>query len=393
MKRRASFVAAASLVAVVAGPAAMAGVPTIAPLKLDLGDGWTAKLGGDANLTGYYANQPGDRRAAATASVFAFPRVEKLFANGWRFGFKSTVNLYHDALSGDNYGNDFFAKAYFFLATPYGDMEMGQADGAAYHMAMTGPLVADAVAIDDANIGFFKNPSTGKALTNIFNVRSAVFATANAAKISYYSPRLFGVRIGVSFTPELTKNVIPFVSHAPRIADRQNNIVESAINYTGFFGATSLGVYAGLAAGHNAQRTAGHNDLFDWAAGGEVDQDFGAVVWALGGAYRQSNGYTLDPDLAFKTGTTHVVHASTKLTMGDWSAGIEYSQGIADREAVFPRLDITGYEISAAYRINRNLQLTAGWQHQRFTRSSGAFYNGARALNLDAAFLYLRVHV
>ena len=72
---------------------------------------------------------------------------------------------------------------------------------------------------------------------------------------------------------------------------------------------------------------------------------------------------------------------------------MERSRPHADAEATLPRLDISGYEVSAAYRISANLQLTAGWQHQRFTRGSGTFYNGARALDLDAGFVYLRVHI
>jgi hypothetical protein len=366
----------------------------LAPYKLDIGDGWQASLGGDLNLTAYGASQPNtDARSGGTASLFAYPKVEKLFANGWRVGFSSALNLYHDWLSGDNYGNDFFEKAYVFLETPYGRAEIGQADGAAYGMAVTGPVVADAIAIDDANIVFFKDPASGAVLTNLFNVRTGVFTTANAAKISYYSPRLFGIQIGASFTPELVKQVVPFAFHAPSDPDRQENIVEGAINYTGYFGNNSVGAYAGIAAGHNAERTAGHDDAFDWALGSEIDHDFGNVVWAVGGAFRQSNGYTFDPDQSFRTGTTHAVHATTRLTMGKWIAGFEYSEGIADAEAAMPRLDLSGYEISGAYTINDNMQLTVGYQHQRFTRRSGVFYDGRGALDLDAGFLYLQFHV
>ncbi|MDE3117350.1 MAG: porin, partial [Pseudomonadota bacterium] len=296
-------------------------------------------------------------------------------------------------LSGDNYGNDVFQKAYLFAATPYGRVEIGQQDGAAYKMAMTGPLVADAIAIDDANITFFRDPTTGEAFTNVFAVRSGVFATANDAKLSYYTPRLLGVQLGVSYTPHMVKDGLPFISAGPHIADRQDNLIDAAVNYTGFFGRTSLGLYAGLSAGHNAARTPGHDDLFDWALGGELDYDLGDAALALGGAYHQSNGYTLDPSAAFAHGTTHVVHASTKLTVGSWLFGLEYSTGTADAEAALPKLYTDGYEASVGYAINANLQLTGGWQHLRFTRDSGVFYNGLPRANMDAGFLYLRFHV
>jgi hypothetical protein len=367
---------------------------SVPPAKLELGDGWTARLGGAANLTIYTADQGGaGDRSGGTVSALVFPRLEKLFANGWRLGVRSTLNVYHDELSGDNYGNDFFQKAYLFLETPYGRFELGQQDGAAFKMSVTGPAVAEDVALDDADIVFFRDPVTGDALTEIFKVRSAVFATTNAAKISYYSPRLFGIRIGMSFTPHMAKDVLPYVSSGPHVPDRQENLFEGAINYTGFFGRTSVGAYAGFAAGHDAHRTAGHDDLFDWGLGAEVDEDLGGPVLAFGGAYRESNGYTLEPGAAFRTGTTRAVHLSTKLTLGAWQFGLEYLNGVADAEALMPKLDIAGYEVGIAYAINSNLRLTGGWQHQRFTRSTGTFYTGGRALDLDAAFLYLRVHV
>lgn len=395
MKFRISIWLGTAALLLTVGPAAASGLTDwdLKPATTDLG-GWTASLGGTANLIGYSASQDaGAGRTGGTASLFFDPEVSRLFENGWRVGLKGVINAYHDQLSNDNYGNDVFQKAYLFVATPYGRVEIGQQDGAAYKMAMTGPLVADAIAIDDANITFFRDPTTGEAFSNVFAVRSGVFATANDAKISYYTPRLLGVQLGISYTPHMVKDGLPFISAGPHVADRQDNLIDAAVNYTGFFGRTSLGLYAGLSAGHNVARTAGHDDLFDWALGGELDYDLGEATLALGGAYHRSNGYTLDPMQAFAHGTTHVAHASTKLSMGSWLFGLEYSTGTADAEAALPKLDTTGYEASVGYRINSNLQLTGGWQHLRFSRDSGVFYNGLPHVSMDAGFLYLRFHV
>lgn len=395
MKTGPVFCACAGAAIFAAGPSGAGGLAdwSVSAPEIELG-GWTATLGGKANLTGYTARQQGGiDREGATAALFFDPRIEKLFDNGWRVGVRGVINAYHDDLSGDNYGNDVFQKAYLFVQTPYGRVELGQQDGAAYKMAVTGPAVASDVAVDDANIAFFRDPSTGRDFTNVFQVRTGVFATVNDAKLSYYSPRLFGVQLGASFTPHMAKDVFPYVTPGPHVPDRQENIAEGALNYTGYFGRTSLGAYAGIAAGHNAKRTAGHDDLLDWAAGGEIDYDVGEATLAVGGAYRQSNGYTFDIGQAFETGTTHAVHASTKLTAGSWLFGFEYSNGVADAEAPSPRLDATGYEASIGYVIDTSLQLTGGWQHQRFVRDTGVFYNGRPAVSLNAGFLYLQFHV
>ncbi len=79
-------------------------------------------------------------------------------------------------------------------------------------------------------------------------MRTGVFASRNFAKISYYSPRWFGIQVGASYTPHMAKDGLPFVSAGPHVANRQDNILEGAANYEGHFGALSLDAYAGLGA-------------------------------------------------------------------------------------------------------------------------------------------------
>ncbi len=71
----------------------------------------------------------------------------------------------------------------------------------------------------------------------------------------------------------------------------------------------------------------------------------------------------------------------------------EYLKGVNDAAVGLPKRELSGYQVNAGYEINTNLELVAGWQHQRLTQSSGTFYNGGRALDLDAGYLHLRFHV
>jgi hypothetical protein len=362
------------------------------PLSADL-DGWLATLGGDGGATLYDGHQPGGLgRDGLTASGEANAKLERIFDNGWTVGARASFEVWHDTLSGDNYGDDFFQKAYGFVQTKYGRVEIGQQDGAAYKLANTGPVVAEAPAIDDANVSFFKVPG-GAAFTDFFDVRTGVFASQNFAKISYYTPRLFGIELGGSYTPHMAKDGLPFISAGRHVADRQDNIFEGAANYEGHFGGLTLDGYAGLALAHNAARTFGHGDLYDWAVGGEADYDFGEETLALGGAYHQSNGYGFESGDAFARGNTHAVHLSSTLTRGPWSFGLEYSDGIAGAEFAQPHLDAKGYEAAIGYEVNSNLQVTGGFQQLDDRRSSGAFYNGRPHVRMDAAFLYFYFHV
>jgi hypothetical protein len=364
------------------------------PLQLDLGSGWTARVGASANLTTYTASQSNlSDRQGVTAAVFLDPRIEKLFDNGWRLGLRTSFNLYHDTLSGDRYGNDFVRKAYLFLHAPWGRIELGQQDGAAYKMSITGPSVDEDVALEDPSISFFRDPDTGDRLLADFEVPGEVEATKNSAKISYYTPRLLGVQVGVSYTPHLVKEVLPFVASAPHVDNRQDNIVEGAINYTGYFGNTSLGAYAGITTGHNATPTIGHDDLLDVGAGGELDYDFGGTVVGVGGAWHQTNGYGFEPAEVYRHGSSRALVASSTLQHGKWKIGAEYLKGVNGAVMALPKRNLSGYQINGSYEVSENLEVTAGWQHQHLTQSSGTFYNGGRALDLDAGYLFLHIHI
>ena len=338
---------------------------------------------------GYVAHQPANAGGTdITAAALVQPQFEHPFENGWSLGIKTTFLLHHDELSGDNYGNDFVEKAYIYLQTQYGRIEVGQADGAAYSLEATGPLVAGPPAIDDGNVTFFVDPSTQQAFTNIFPVRTGVFATENDAKVSYYSPRVVDLQIGVSFTPSETKG-FPFFSHAHTEPNQQRNVLEAGANYAkGLSRRTTIHAYAGFAHGNVDNRTPGNRDAFDWALGSEIDYDLNWALVAAGGAYRESRGYTFDIDQSYSHGKTRAAHASARLTRGPWQFGFEYSTGTAGAASSLPELKETGFEPSISCAVTANLQLVAGYQHLEFRRSEGEFYNNKQDVPLNAGFLY-----
>ncbi len=365
----------------------------LSPASVSLGE-FTATLGGSVSATGYWAGQDGGSdHAGTTASALLDARISRAFDNGWELAVRATFLPWSDQLSGDNYGNRFFEKDYVALQTQYGRLEIGQQDGAAYQLSVTGPKVDDPITIDDANVTYFRDPATGAAFTNIFQVRTGVFASENFGKLSYYTSRLYGVQLGGSYTPDETQHGLPFVGSAPKAADRETNILEAAANYSGDVGPASLALYSAVATGHDAARTPGHNDLLDWGLGGEIDTEVDDLKLAFGGGWRQSNAYTFAIDEAFRAGNTSSIRLSATATKGPWIAGFEYSDAVAGREPGLPALHETGYQPALGYVVNANLQLTLGWQYLRFTRDSGTFYNGKPEISLEAAFLHLQFHV
>jgi hypothetical protein len=365
---------------------------SVSPPSFDWND-WTASLGGAVGSTAYTAIGGGSDQTGVGLSALLFPRLERELDNGWQIGARGAVLAYHDRLAGDIYGDRVFEKASLFAQTPYGRLEIGQQDGAAYRMSITGPSTDDAVAIDNASTTFFRDPATGRAFIDMFRLQAAEFASANDAKFSYTSPRWFGLQLGGSYTPYDARGGLPFISRGEAGADRQTNLLEGAANYTGNVGAVNFGVYAGAVLGRDAAQTAGHDDLVDWGFGGEADYTIDTVKLAFGGALRQSNAYAFDIADTRAAGRTQSWRLATTATQGPWILGFEYAGGTADRADPLPGLDEQGTEASLGFVVNANLQLTLGWQELLFRRDAGVFFNGSTTATLNAEFLHLRFHV
>ena len=128
--------------------------------------------------------------------------------------------------------------------------------------------------------------------------------TAN--KISYYSPRVSGIQVGVSYTPDLESRgtSLGFSGGEDTSATSIENIFNGAINYQGQYDA--IGIEASLSAEVGENETTTNDDLAAYAVGGSLTymgatfagswqqiDEFGQVstenqegnVWTAGVAY------------------------------------------------------------------------------------------------------------
>jgi hypothetical protein len=396
--RRALVFAAAAIGTSIAGFAAFAAenasdigqALALEPPEFDIGD-VSVKLGGNAGGVLFNAHQsagPGFPRgydiARSSGEARANIRAQRIFDNGLIVGAGGNFLLYHDSLSGDQYGNDFIEKAFVFVQTGFGRVELGEQDGAAYTLGLTGPITNDEVTLENRNISLFHDPIAGENFARFFESVAAVQSTSNYAKVNYITPRLLGIQIGASFTPETVRTPLPFTGNPLSDPDQQHNIWEVAASYTGYVSDFALGLSAGYAQGSLKNRTIGTDDLYDWALGAQLAYMLSDVRLSVGGAYRQSNAYLLQIDSALAHGGTHATHLSATAEWNKWIIGGEYS--LADVTGPVD-YDIYGYQVSAGYRLNDNLQITAGWQWYDYRRNLGAFYNGLPRIDMNAGFL------
>src|SRR5215471_6293908 len=137
---------------------------SISPLSGSIGE-LNYSVGGQAYGSAYWADQPhapGLDRSGVTGATSLNTRLERDYDSGLSIALKGTFEIYHDRLSGDNYGSDFVQKVYASVQTGLGRVDVGMSDGAAYALSVVGPVVNQEVTIDNSNADFFRDPVTGR---------------------------------------------------------------------------------------------------------------------------------------------------------------------------------------------------------------------------------------
>lgn len=359
----------------------------------------TLKLDGEADGILFDRSQTQADSTGVTGQIRLNPSLRRVYDSGLMLALEGEFLVLRDRLANDRYGNDVFEKLSAAIQTGLGRLEIGQTDGVAWRLAaanpkISGPKPGGPLALDDPEISLFADPATGRAFAAGFTPRSAPGASANFAKIAYYTPRLFGLQLGVSFTPSEGKNLLPFLSAGPQTANRQNRIWEMAANYQDYFGPVTATASAGVIMAHNENRTPGHEGLTDWGLGLNFSWPIDdAWTVSAGGAWRRSNAYAFAINSVQDSGNTTARSANATVQWYNWSLGFSYTDGTAKGTSSLPHLDTRARMVSAGYRINRNLDIAAGWQRMDHTRSSGTFYNGAQTIAMDAGFLQLQFHL
>ncbi len=362
---------------------------TVQPMMLPVGD---AELKVDALAAGAVAatDQPGENKNA-TGVAKLMPQLHRDYDSGMILSLNGTFTL-ADPLSRGRYTNP-IEKLFGEMQTGLGKLHLGLADGAGYALGLTGPKAHPQIALEDAQISFFRDPVTHRGITNMFALRTAVGSSYNFAKLTYLSPNVFGAQIAFSYTPSEGKQ-LPFMNAGPNVPGRQTDMFELALRYAMDVGPVSISTYLAGAQAHGENKLPGQQGLSDLGAGVRFDYPVDdSLTLSLGGSYRTTNAYGFDINRAYAGATTRALHVSGGFSDGNWSGSVEYGNGVAGAVSYLGvngvRLGQNGLEASLGYALSPGLQVSTGWQHLNYGRDVGAFYDGSRKLSLDAVFLHL----
>ena len=328
----------------------------------------------------------GYNHAQASGEVRSRLRVQRTLDNGMVLGARTDLLLLHDRMAGDIYGSNFVERLFAFAQTGFGRVEIGQQDGAAYQIGLTGPEIDPLVSLEARKISLFRDPLTGRDFGRFFNQVTVVQSTSNDPKINYLTPRLFGIQLGASFTPQTERSPLPWTGNPNNTPTEQHNIWETAASYTGYISGIAVGVSAGYAQGAQRHAVPQGDDLYDWSVGAELAYMIDEIKVMAGGAYRGTNAYLFDVHEVFGHASTGGTHFSATVERGPWRLGAETSNAHASGPVDF---GITGYQATLGYQFNQALQLTAGWQWYDYARNTGTFYNGRSATRMNAGYLAL----
>lgn len=182
--------------------------------------------------------------------------------------------------------------------------------------------------------------------------------TGPSLKVSYATPRILGVRAGVSLTPEANASGL---DRDPTSGLDIENAAEVAVNVSRRLPRSGVRLRAGAAYSEADAAQAGLPGAYDrvetWSAGGSVE--FSSL--AFGASYLTSNN-----GLAVSGGDYSALSAALRMTFGKIDAGLEFVDAADDAA----RAESDSVGLSLGRDFGENLRVVGGWQ-QLDTRFTG----------------------
>jgi outer membrane protein OmpU len=239
--------------------------------------------------------------------------------NGLRYG--AQVQFEADTTSVNN--SD---ETWAWLEGNWGRVFLGDQDGAEDTMIYDAGLTQSGVGGIDGDIDrWFNNVGKATSFPDIVD-------TSDATKVTYYSPRIEGIQIGASWTPDTKSSGQNVADDTPAGNTGFENVAGLGINYNETFNAVGVGV--SLSGGFGDATNQDREDYGAWVVGGFVDY----AGFSLGGSYddngdsRGGSAGDVDDDFFYDVGIGY--------SEGPWGASIGYLHSEFQQDATDDEFDI-----------------------------------------------------
>ena len=243
-------------------------------------------------------------------------------------------------------------ESYIYIEGNFGRVSIGADDPASDLMAYSAPQPISGVGILSPDVTFI---TIGNA---VGTPDAATSISGDSEKITYFTPRLSGFQLGLSYTPDSCEEGACGGTYAGFQSDataaQQSEIIEIGANYSRKIGGVNIAWSGGYGRGDLEVAAAGSEDQTQWSLGMELG--FGPLTF--GAAYRNDDQGTSGSNTDRTDYGMGVTYA-----MGDWTFGAAFAHGEAEAGAGLGQDETDGYQIGATYNMGPGIALTGGVTH------------------------------
>ena len=307
---------------------------------------------GSVPLSGY--------KTASFAERAGTPPADK--DGGLKIGFASEVSEDRTAFGND----DRVDEVYIWAEGALGKLEIGKQDGVADQLSFSAPYVTTDVRANDSKL-FLPELSPISLRTDVGNGVSS-----DNLKIIYFTPRIEGFQLGMSYTPEGgpsdADTKLDLSKFEKARLDKQSEIFEVGVSYLQSFEDLSFAVSGVYLTGKNDPQikinVPGADKVKEWGVGGQIG--YGGL--SLGGSYRESNIFGLNFGRVSDTVESEAWDLGASYSAGSWKLGAAYlSATSTDLSLLGERQEGDALEVAGGYRFGSRFELNAGvqfWKYQ-----------------------------
>lgn len=327
-------------------------------------------LGIEGSMTQYFGYADNDDIGTADTSGFDVKSDTELgfvgdtkLDNGLQVGVEVVLN-------GNSDSGEQIKDSYSWAEADFGRFELGKRDNAAAQMHYAAPDVG--LGINDADIDDWIDNPTGGDADSAFKSTYLFLGEDKGTKLTYYSPRVMDLQLGVSYIPEFERD-----NNSQPGDDRYNNGIAIGVNYVRDFGeGTSLAVAAGV-----LTASAPDNSSADRAEGYSVGFELAHAGFTVGGSYANTDGNggggtdtatSLDGE-GFDIGVSYAFEPVT-VSLSYYSGEFE------DQVAIAGESENDTIMLSANYEVGPGVALLGSLFHSEFKDETGSKNEGTAAL-------------
>jgi hypothetical protein len=267
--------------------------------------------------------------------------------NGLTFGVNVQLEVQTNESSGTGTGNedDVIDEAYAFIRGSFGEILIGEENGAAYAMHYGFGDFGVGVTLNSGDLSsWFPAPNSYQLSGTYQGFRHV---DNDSQKVRYISPRFAGFQIGADYSPEGRQDSDSFPTELKN-AGVVENVWSVAANYQGEFSGIGLGVSGGYqGVGDNNRGPGTSNDTYNYGFG----------VYATFSGFRLSGSWTSENEPTAAIDSRDVFGAGISYGDGPWVIGLDGAWGTQSYVAAgSPDTDMLSLQLGGTYKLGPGVE-------------------------------------